>query len=387
MELSTPNKNWSPRSAKRLREEFPTTRFNFTQPIIDSVTEDTNGTSANLAVEFSGPDSDVLLDLAAQTVELLRASPRRRGREHRAGRAAAATRDPARPRRCARYNVRIDDVNQLINTALGGEPVGTLYEGERRFDIVAQVRPRAACSSPEAIGRLPVYNRRRRADSAVRRWPNSSLADGQTMIARENSRRRITVRCDIVGRDQGGFVAEAQAAFSPRRCTVPAGYRVRWLGMFENLERAPRHFLIVIPITIAHDLSCCWWSTFGSQRAALLVLLSVPFAFVGGVAGALRSRHAPQRLDRRRLRGPVRRLDHERRADGAVDHHACAAKGLTLDEAIVPGAPKPPAADPDDVARRHPRPAAGVARRPASAPTCSGRWRRSSSGACSARSC
>src|SRR5262249_56411217 len=59
----------------RLREEFPTTRFNFTQPIIDSVTEDTNGTSANLAVEFSGPNSEVLLDLARKTVALLREVP------------------------------------------------------------------------------------------------------------------------------------------------------------------------------------------------------------------------------------------------------------------------------------------------------------------------
>ena len=66
---------------KRYREQFPTTRFNFTQPIIDMVTEDSNGTSANLAVEFSGPDSEVLLGLARKTVELLKRHPRRHRRE------------------------------------------------------------------------------------------------------------------------------------------------------------------------------------------------------------------------------------------------------------------------------------------------------------------
>ena len=85
----------------RLREEFPTTRFNFTQPIIDSVTEDTNGTSANLAVEFSGPDSDVLLGLARQDGRAAPPGARRAGREHRAGGAAAAIGHPARPRPAA----------------------------------------------------------------------------------------------------------------------------------------------------------------------------------------------------------------------------------------------------------------------------------------------
>ena len=107
-----------------------------------------------------------------------------------------------------------------------------------------------------------------------------SLADGQTMIARESNRRRITVRTDISGRDQGGFVAEAKQLFA-KEVTVPEGMTVRWIGMFENLERATRHFLFVIPITIAIIYGLLVL-TFGSQREALLVLLSVPFAFIGG---------------------------------------------------------------------------------------------------------
>ena len=263
----------------KLRDEFPTTRFNFTQPIIDSVTEDTNGTSANLAVEFAGPDSDVLLRLARQTVVLLRQVPgavdvniEQEGPQPQ----LVIQADRAL---CARYNVRIDDVNQMINTALGGQPIGTLYEGERHFDIVAKF-DRVFSNSPQAIGRLPVHT----ADGIpvpLAQVAKIELVDGQTIIARENSMRRMTVRCDIMGRDQGGFVADAQDRFG-EQVKLPEGYHVSWLGMFENLARARTHFLVLIPLTILL-IYVLLWVTFSSQRAALLVLLAVPFACIGGV--------------------------------------------------------------------------------------------------------
>jgi cobalt-zinc-cadmium resistance protein CzcA len=266
---------------KALRAEFPTTRFNFTQPIIDSVTEDTNGTSANLAVEFTGPDSDVLLDLARKTVAVLKAVPGAQDvNVEQEGPQPQLVITPDR-QLCARYNVRIDDVARMINTALGGEPVTNLYEGERRFDIVAKV-DRAVAASPLAVGRLPVYS----ADGQpvpLASVASITVADGQTLIARENGRRRVTVRCDIVGRDQGGFVKDAQEKFEKEIApSVPAGYKVGWLGMFENLQRARHHFLMVIPVTVGL-IFLLLLVTFGSFRAALLLLLSVPFAFLGGV--------------------------------------------------------------------------------------------------------
>lgn len=141
---------------KKLREEFPTTRFNFTQPIIDNVLEDTNGTSANLAVEFSGADSEVLLELARKTGDMLKTVPgavdvniEQEGPQPQ----LLITPDRAL---CARYNVRIEDVTKLINTALGGDPIGFVYEGERKFDIVAKF-DRQAINSAQAIGRLPIF--------------------------------------------------------------------------------------------------------------------------------------------------------------------------------------------------------------------------------------
>lgn len=266
---------------KRLRFEFPTTRLNFTQPIIDSVTEDTNGTSANLAVEFTGTDSDVLLRLARKTVDLLKAVP--------GAQDVAIEQEGPQPQLvilpnrqlAARFNVRIEDVTTMINTALGGQPVGTLYEGERRFDIVVKLA-RSSITSPQAIERLPVHT----TDGMpvpLSQVAHIDLVDGQTIIARENGRRRLTVRCDIVGRDQGSFVRDAQSKFDKElRSELPTGYRVAWLGMFENLQRAQHHFLVVMPITVALIFGLLLL-TFFSLRSALLLLASVPFAFIGGV--------------------------------------------------------------------------------------------------------
>ncbi|HXD88903.1 MAG TPA: CusA/CzcA family heavy metal efflux RND transporter [Urbifossiella sp.] len=267
----------------RLRAEFPTTRFNFTQPIIDSVTEDTNGTSANLAVEFSGPKSEVLLDLANRTVELLKEVPGSQDvNVEQEGPQPQLVIAPDR-RLCARYNVRMEDVARVIDTALGGAPVATLYEGERRFDIVTKV-DRAAVPSPQAIGRLPVYSQDGQP-VPLGSVATIDVADGQTLIARQDSRRRITVRTDIVGRDQGSFVEEAKKLFDKELAAdVPPGYRVGWLGMYQNLTRAREHFVYVMPITVILIFALLLM-TFGSVKIALLLLFSVPFAFVGGVIG------------------------------------------------------------------------------------------------------
>ncbi len=170
--IPRPSTSWSPPWASSSATEFPTTRFNFTQPIIDSVTEDTNGTSANLAVEFSGPDADVLLGLARKTVDLLAQGSRRQDVSIEQEGPQPQLVIDAGPRRLRRHNVRIEDVKRLINTALGGEPVGALYEGDRRFDIVAKLdrsvvtspRPSAACRStrPTALPcRWPKWPRSR----------------------------------------------------------------------------------------------------------------------------------------------------------------------------------------------------------------------------------
>ncbi|MDD5461426.1 MAG: CusA/CzcA family heavy metal efflux RND transporter [Methylococcales bacterium] len=263
----------------RFRMEFPTTRFNFTQPIIDSVTEDANGTSANLAVEFSGSDSDVLLSLARKTQALLNRVPGAVDVSiEQEGPQPQLVISPERSL-CARYNVSVEDVTALIDIAIGGSPIGHLFEGERRIDIVARFA-KEVLRSPAAIGRLPVYN----SDGIpipLAQVAHIEIIDGQTLIARADGRRRLTVRTDIVGRDQGGFVADAQRLFK-QEIEAPSGYRVAWLGMFENLERAAQHFKILVPSSIG-VIFLLLLVTFGSLRASLTLLFAIPFALVGGI--------------------------------------------------------------------------------------------------------
>jgi cobalt-zinc-cadmium resistance protein CzcA len=263
----------------RFRTEFPTTRFNFTQPIIDSVTEDANGTSANLAVEFSGTDSDVLLNLARKTHALLKKVPGSTDVSiEQEGPQPQLIISPDRSL-CARYNVSVEDVTSLIDVAIGGSPIGNLFEGERRIDIVARFA-KEVLRSPAAIGRLPVYNSNG-IPIPLAQVAHIDIIDGQTLIARADGRRRLTVRTDIVGRDQGGFVADAQHLFK-QDIVVPSGYRVAWLGMFENLQRAAQHFKVLVPSSIG-VIFVLLLVTFGSLRASLSLLLAIPFAFVGGV--------------------------------------------------------------------------------------------------------
>ena len=272
----------------RLRNEFPTTRFNFTQPIIDMVIQDTNGTSAQLAVEIAGNDFDVLLDVATQTVEMLRSIPGSLDVNiEQEGPQAQLLIIPDR-QLCARYNVRIEEVTRLINTAMGGDPVGELYEENRRFDIVVKL-DREFVSSPQAIGRLSVHNEDG-IPIPLEQVARIEIVAGQTLIARAEGQRCLTVRCDIIGRDEGGFVAEAQARFA-NEISIPDGYSVEWLGMFQNLERAYHHFLLILPATVG-IVFLLLISSFGSLRAGFILLFPIPFAFAAGaLALYLRDMH------------------------------------------------------------------------------------------------
>jgi heavy metal efflux system protein len=137
-----------------------------------------------------------------------------------------------------------------------------------------------ARADPTTIGHLLIPTR----DGG---WvPLSQLADirvvdGATIIARRENERQITVRTNIRGRDQGGFVAEAQARVA-RMIPLPPGYRIIWSGMFENFERARERLTIIIPITIG-IIFALLFVTFGSALDALLVLLNVPFSLAGGL--------------------------------------------------------------------------------------------------------
>jgi len=253
--------------------------FSFTQPIIDNVTEAVTGSAADLAVIITGPDLPTLRRTAAQALEIVRKVPGAADTaiEQEGDQAQlkiAIDRDAV-----ARYGINVRDVEDVIEMAIGGRVVSTMFEGERRFDINVRY-PAEDRTDVAAIGNVTVPTHEGGRVSL------SQLADirvvkGASIIARRENKRQITVRTNIRGRDQGSFVAEAQKAFAAG-VQLPSGYTVDWGGQFENLDRAQRRLAVILPVTIVIIFALLFF-TFGSVKWAGLVLLNVPFSLVGGI--------------------------------------------------------------------------------------------------------
>ena len=263
----------------RLQAAVPGVALNFTQPMIDMVTEMATGSSADLAVILTGRDLPTLRNLGERTLAVLRDV-----------RGAADTsieqeRDQAQLRiridrmQLARYALNVSDVQDVIDLAIGGSPITGLFEGDRRFDVVARFRPDAR-ADPAAIGNLLIPTRDG-GTVPLAQLADVRIVDGASIIARRENERQITVRTNIRGRDQGGFVAEAQARFA-QAVQLPPGYRVVWGGQFENLERARQRLVIILPATIA-IIFVLLFLAFGSVLDTALVLLTVPFSVAGGL--------------------------------------------------------------------------------------------------------
>lgn len=264
---------------KRLRSSFPNVSFNFTQPIIDMVTEAVTGSSADLAVIFTGPDLKELRRLAAQALEIIRQIP---------GAAdSSIEQDGDQPQlqikidrqELARYGFNVADVHQVIELAIGGQAVSTLYEGDKRFDITVRYSPEAR-KDASSISKLLLVS----PDGAripLAQLSSITIEEGASIITRRENRRQINVRTNIRGRDQGSFVKETQLKIADQM-QLPLGYRIEWGGQFENLSRARSRLAVILPLTIALMFGLLFF-TFESTIDASLVLLNVPFSFIGGI--------------------------------------------------------------------------------------------------------
>jgi heavy metal efflux system protein len=264
---------------QKLRAAIPGMTFNFTQPIIDTSTEMATGSSADLAVIISGSDLKKLRELARQTLAMLR-------RTHGAADTSIEQEDEQAQLRIrikrdevARHGINVCDVQDVIELAIGGRAVSSVFEGERKFGVTVRYAPEARADA-EAIGRILIPTRDG-GRAPLAQLAEISVANGATIIARRENQRQITIRANIRGRDQGSFVEEAQSKFA-EEIRLPEGYQVTWGGMFENLERARRRLYLILPVTIALIFALLF-SAFGKSGYAGLVLISVPFSLVGGI--------------------------------------------------------------------------------------------------------
>jgi len=258
---------------------FPGITFSFSQPIACRIDELVAGTRAQLIIKLFGEDLEILKGKADEIAKIL---ARIRGTqdlvvETIAGQPYISIKtDRAR---IARYGINVEDVQTIVETAVGGKPVTQLFEGKKYFDV--QLRfPEEKRNSLESIGNILVQSPR------GTRIPLSQLADiftseGPVQISRESGERRIGVECNISGRDMGGFVAEAKRLVR-KNVKLPSGYYLTWGGQFENQQRAMKRLAVIVPLTIGL-IFFLLFLTFSSLRLAALVILNLPFALIGGV--------------------------------------------------------------------------------------------------------
>jgi cobalt-zinc-cadmium resistance protein CzcA len=267
----------------RIREEFkalPGQKLNFTQPIQQRVDEMTSGTRSAVAVKVYGDDLTELQKLAEAVEKALKAVP---------GSADVST-DPITPQtvlqikarqdELARYNVSARALMDVVES-LGSKPLGEVLEGQLRFPLVVRL-PEGMRASPEAIAAIPVLT------PSGERVPLSRLAsvervEGPSQVSRELGQRRITVQCNVQGRDVGSFVTEAQRKVAAEvRLPRSGRYHIEWGGDFENARRGFLRLLIVGPVALALIFTLLYF-TYNRLGDVFLVIAAVPFACVGGV--------------------------------------------------------------------------------------------------------
>ncbi len=265
--------------SKLLHDNIPGAAFSFTQPIIDNVTEAVTGSAADLAVIINGPDLVTLRAYGDQTLNIIRQVPGAADSAIEQESDQAQLRLAVNRDEVARYGINVRDVEDVIEMAIGGRTVSTMFEGERRFDITVRY-PQVARTDISSIGDILIPTREG-GHVPLAQLADIRVVNGASIIARRENKRQITVRTNIRGRDQGSFVAEAQKRFE-KDVKLPPGYSVDWGGQFENLERAQKRLAVILPVTIAIIFTLLFFA-FGSAKWAGLVLMNVPFSLVGGI--------------------------------------------------------------------------------------------------------
>jgi len=259
---------------------LPGVHPNFSQVIEDNVEEALSGGKGELAVKIFGPDLDVLSNKADQVATVVAAI--RGAADVEAIRINGQSEVAITPDRdrLARYGVNISDFNNLVQAALGGVTVNTFYEDRRNLDITLRF-DRPYRDSIDAVGRLPM-SLPGGASVPLSELATIEVRQGPTRISREAGVRMVHIKANLRGRDQGSFVAEAQARVA-QAVHLPPGYSMTWGGQFENQQRALKRLLIVVPLSLASIFVLLFWA-FKSVSRAALVLAMVPFTLIGGFA-------------------------------------------------------------------------------------------------------
>lgn len=259
--------------------DMPGVLVNMTQPIQLSVDELVGGSKAQLSIKLFGDDLELLKQYGDRIATLLRGVDG--AADVQTGQVVGSPQVVVRPDRkaIARYGMNLSEVQELIEAAVGGVVAGQVYEGVRRFDIYVRYIPETRDTTRD-IGRLVI----RTPDGAL--IPLDAIAKireivGPRQIVRENTQRYLEIQSNVVGRDIGSFVEEAQSLIDDE-ISLPTGYLVTWGGQYELQQQANRRLAVVIPVTLVL-IALLIYMNFGTLKNTALILLNIPLALVGGV--------------------------------------------------------------------------------------------------------
>lgn len=265
---------------------IPGVSSNFSQVIQDNVEESLSGFRGEIVAKISGDNLDVLDQKAAQVAAVISGI---RGATDvdttRIGGQAEVVITPDR-QRMARYGLAIADVTTLVNEAMSGAAVTSFYDGDKRFDVVVRLARNYRLGVDDlramqlALPNTQVGNGP--ASIALGDVARVEVREGASRILRDAGSRTVIVKVNLLDRDQGSFVAEAQRAVA-QRVQLPPGYELAWGGQFENSERATKRLMVIVPVTALLIFALLFW-TFRSVRLASVVLCMVPFTSIGGLA-------------------------------------------------------------------------------------------------------
>ena len=264
---------------KELSDALPTAVVSYTQPIQMRIEELISGVRATLALKLYGDDLATLDRLSGEIKNVLAGVAGVADLALEANLGKPQIRVRVDRDALARYGLNADDVLTVVRNGIGGEPVTTLMDGIKRFDIAVRLDDKDK-DSLASIQRIPL----RTSTGAIvqlSQVAEVSEAEGYSFIRREQLQRHAVIQMDVRGRDIDGFVRDANAAIA-QAVKLPAGYYTEWGGAFENQQRALKRLSLIVPATIFF-IFILLYTAFNSMKYAGLILANVPFATIGGI--------------------------------------------------------------------------------------------------------
>ncbi|KTD38635.1 multidrug efflux pump [Legionella nautarum] len=256
----------------------------FSQPMIDGVLDKVAGAHSDLVVKIFGNNLIGVRKIANNAVQILKSIPGAKDVIIDQEPPMTELRIDVDRQAIARLGINVSDIMDVIQTGIGGNPITRIYIADRSYDVTARFPP-STRNNPQAIGNL-LLTTANGAQVALAQLAKIKFVEGQTTITREMSRRQLTVRLNLRGRDLGSFVEEGRKRLNQDLQYDHNRYEIAWGGQLENQQRAQARLAIIIPMLLGL-MFVLLFSQFGNLRHPGLILLAVPLAMLGGLIALL----------------------------------------------------------------------------------------------------